>query len=166
MGVERPIPPTNKMKMNKLKTIIVILIISVIALSSLGLTVTCKKEVVLNETELAFLNLVNDVRVENNLKPLTTDKKLMNLAEARCSDMVARNYFSHYTSECKRIKCGEILGRAKPFSFGTPEKFLNAWLNSQSHRGVILNPIYKNIGIGIIDNNGIRIVTIIFSSRR
>ena len=154
------------MKMNKLKTIIVILAISVIALSGLGLTVTCKKEVVLNETELAFLNLINDARIENNLNLLSPDIKLMDLAKSRCSDMTARNYFSHYTPEGKRVKQGEILGRAKPFSYGTPENFLNAWLNSQTHKGVILNPIYKNIGIGIIDDNGIRIVTIIFSSRR
>ena len=164
MGVERPIPPTKNMKMNKLKTIIVILVISVIALSGLGLTVTCKNEVVLNETELAFLNLVNNARVENNFNPLTTDQKLMDMARSRYNDMVARNYFSHYTPEGNRVKCGEILGRSNLKA--TPEMFLGAWLNSQSHRGVILNPIYKNIGIGIIDNNGIRIVTIIFSSRR
>ena len=151
------------MKMNKLKTIIVILVISVIALSSLGLTVTCKKEVILNETELAFLNLVNDARIENNLNPLIADQKLMELAGSRCNDMTARNYFSHYTPEGKRVRCGEILGRSN--CKATPEMFLGAWLNSQPHNKVILNPIYKNIGIGIIDNNGIRIVTIIFSSR-
>jgi len=150
--------------MNKLKTIIVILVISIIALSSLGLTVTCKKEVVLNEDEIAFLNLVNDVRVENNLNPLTANQKLTDMAKSRCSDMIARNYFSHYTPEGNRVKCGEILGRGN--CKATPEMFLGAWLNSQTHKGVILNPIYKNIGIGIIDNNGIRIVTIIFSSRR
>ena len=150
--------------MNKLKTIIVILVISVIALSSLGLTVTCKNEVVLNETELAFLNLINDARAENNLNPLIADQKLMDIAGSRCNDMVVRNYFSHYTPEGKRIRYAEILGRSN--CKATPEMFLNAWLNSQSHKGVILNPIYKNIGIGIIDDNGIRIVTIIFSSRR
>ena len=164
MGVERPIPPTNKMKMNKLKTIIVILIISVIALSSLGLTVTCKKEVVLNETELAFLNLINDTRLQNNLNPLLPDIKLMDIARSRCGDMAARNYFSHYTPEGNRVRCGEILGRGN--CKATPEMFLGAWLNSQPHNEVILNPIYKKIGISIIDNNGIRIVTIIFSSRK
>ena len=77
--------------------------------------------------------------------------------------MAARNYFSHWTPEGNRVKQGEILGRAKIVII--PERFIKAWLNSQIHKDVMLNPTYKNIGIGIIDDNGIRIVTIIFSSR-
>jgi len=152
------------MKTNKLKTITVIFLISLIAITGLVFSCACKKEVALNKTELAFLNLINDVRVENNLNPLTADQKLMDLAKSRCTDMAARNYFSHWTPEGKRVRQGEILGRAKIVII--PERFINAWLNSQSHKGVILNPTYKNIGIGIIDDNGIRIVTIIFSSRK
>jgi len=150
------------MKTSKLKIIIIILI-SLIAITGLVFSCACKKEVVLNETELTFLNLVNDVRIENNLNPLTPSQKLMDIAKSRCTDMAARNYFSHWTPEDKRVRQGEILGRAKIVII--PERFIKAWLNSQIHKDVMLNPTYKNIGIGIIDDNGIRIVTIIFSSR-
>jgi len=154
----------------KLKISTIILLLFLIAITNLGFSSACKNEVVLDETELAFLNCINDARIENNLNPLSPNNRLMEFAKSRCEDMVARSYFSHYTPEGKRPKyylpIGEILGRAKPSSFGTPERFLDAWLNSQSHKEVILNPNYKNIGIGIIDDNGIKIVTIIFSSRR
>jgi len=150
------------MKTSKLKTIIIILI-SLIAVTSLVFSCACKKEVVLNETELTFLNLVNDARIENNLNPLTPSQKLMDIAGSRCSDMATRNYFSHWTLEGKRVKQGEILGRSN-IDIGV-EKYIKAWLQSPIHKEVILNPKYKNIGIGIIDDNRIRIVTIIFSSR-
>ena len=150
------------MKTSKLKIIIIILI-SLIAIISLVFSCACKKEVVLNKTELAFLNLVNDARIQNNLNPLTPSQKLMDIAKSRCTDMAARNYFSHWTPEGNRVKQGEILGRSN-IDIGV-EKYIKAWLQSPIHKEVILNPKYKNIGIGIIDDNGIRIVTIIFSSR-
>ena len=149
--------------MNKIKIFLTIFTISIIAFSSFGFTTNCKKEVILNETESAFLNLINEARIQNNLNPLTANQKLMDISRSRCSDMVARNYFSHYTPGGNRVKQGEILGRGD--SEITSEMFLNAWLNSQPHREVMLGSRYKKIGIGVIDNNGTRIVTIIFSSR-
>jgi len=153
--------------LNKLKISTIIFLLFLIIIANLGFSSACKNEVVLDETELAFLNLINDARIKNNLNPLSPNTGLMEFAKSRCEDMVARNYFSHYTPEGKRPKhylpIGEILGRAKPISCGTPENFLNAWLDSQSHREVILNPNYKKIGIATADDNNTRIVTIIFS---
>lgn len=131
----------------------------------------CIRVVILNDFEKSTLDLINQVRIENNLDAVIINYKLADLAEYRCNDMVSRNYFSHYDPEGKRPKyhspIGEILGRAKPASFGTPERFLNAWLNSQSHKEVILNSKYRKIGITIVDNNdtNTRIVTIVFSSK-
>ena len=154
-------------KINKLKINIITILISLIAVTSLVFSCACNKEVVLNETELAFLNLINDVRIENNLNPLIPNQKLMDLAVSRCSEILERNYLPlnllHYTVEGKRVKYGEILGRSNFIAI--PEEFLNAWLNSQTHKEVILNPIYKKIGIGIIDNGDSRIIVILFSSR-
>lgn len=147
----------------KLKISTIIFLSFLIAITNLGFFSACKNEVVLDETELAFLNLINDTRIENNLNPLMPSQKLMDIAKLRCEDMIARNYFSHYTPEGKRIKYGEILGKSN-FE-ATPEMFLDTWLDSQSHKEVILNPNYKKIGIAIIDNNDIRIVTIILSRK-
>ncbi|GAG62175.1 unnamed protein product [marine sediment metagenome] len=151
--------------LTKLKISTIIFLSFLIAITNLGFFSACKNEVVLDETELAFLNLINDTRIENNLNSLMPGQKLMDTAKSRCEDMMARNYFSHYTPEGKRPRYAEILGRAKPISYGTPENFLDAWSNSQSHKEVILNPNYKKIGIAIVDNNNIRIVTIIFSKK-
>lgn len=145
----------------KIKITIVFLLLALFM--SLGFT--CRP-VDLDEAEVAFLRCVNIARVENNLALLLPSQELTTFAEERCSDMVARNYFSHYTPEGNRPEfrpIGEILGRASPASLGTAENFLEAWLDSQSHNEVILNPAYRRIGISIIDSGDTRIVVVIFS---
>ena len=88
--------------------------------------------------------------------------------------MVVRNYFSHYTPDGTNIKhifsqygvrysnFGENLANATPAGYGSPSGFLNAWLNSPSHRGNMLRGCYRMIGVGVIDGGGRRVVTTIF----
>lgn len=149
--------------MNKLKKVTILFLISILTVISLIGSCACQKEVVLTETETTFINLINEARIQNNLNPLVPSQNLMDLAKSRSGDMIARNYFSHYSPEGNRVGCGENLAECNLDI--TPEMILNAWLNSPTHRDNILYPIYKNIGIGIAGNNDTRIVTILFSSR-
>ena len=47
---------------------------------------------------------------------------------------------------------------------GSPDAFLNAWLNSPSHRANILRAQYNKIGVGMIENGDRRVVTTVFSN--
>lgn len=128
----------------------------------------------LNDVELQILSLINTVRVQNGLNPLVPNQMLTDIARTRSMDMQNRNYFSHYTPEGKNIfnilkesgviyvNAGENLGQASPISWGTPEVFMNAWMNSPTHKANILRSAYGKIGIGVIDSGNRRVVTTIF----
>jgi len=128
----------------------------------------------LNNVESQILSLINTVRVQNGLNPLVPNQMLTDIARTRSMDMQNRNYFSHYTPEGKNIfnilkesgviyvNAGENLGQASPISWGTPEAFMNAWMNSPTHKANILRSAYGKIGIGVIDSGNRRVVTTIF----
>jgi uncharacterized protein YkwD len=124
--------------------------------------------------ESAVLNLINTVRAGNGLGALQPNQSLTDIARTRSNDMLSRDYFSHYTPEGKTFanimkECGitysatgENLAQSKPADIGSPEAFLNAWMNSPTHAANILKNRYGIIGIGMIENGGRRIVTTIF----
>ncbi len=88
--------------------------------------------------------------------------------------MLSRDYFSHYTPEGKNVfsimrECGiqysaagENLAHSRPPDIGTPEAFLNAWMNSSGHAKNILQSRFGIIGVGMIENGARRVVTTVF----
>lgn len=134
------------------------------------------KEAALNDYENQVAALINNVRVENGLAPVAADGALTDVAIARSQDMINRNYFSHYTPEGTTVfnflrgagigyrYAGENLAQCMPASIGSPEAFLNAWLNSPSHRANILRAQYGKIGVSMVETDGRRVVTTIFTN--
>lgn len=128
----------------------------------------------LNGLEAEILKLINKVRADHGLSQLTAIQSLTDICRTRSSDMVGRNYFSHYTPEGTTFfnimhssgiswtNAGENLGNATPASYGSPSAFINAWMASASHRDNMLRDHYRLIGVGIADGGGRRVVTIIF----
>ena len=128
----------------------------------------------LTDYEDAILYLINTTRVSHGLGALQPNQSLTDIARTRSNDMLSRNYFSHYSPDGKSFfnilkecgitykSAGENLAHSKPASIGTPEAFLNAWMNSPSHAQNILRGSYGIIGIGVAENDGRRIVTTIF----
>jgi len=124
------------------------------------------------EAEIAAL--VNAKRAEYGLSQLAADQTLTDLARLRSNDMINRGYFSHYTPDGQNIthilaeygvnyrNFGENLGNATPAGYGTPQAFLNAWMNSASHRANMLKDYYTTIGVGVTDGGGRRVVTVLF----
>lgn len=124
--------------------------------------------------EAQILSLINSTRASHGLSSLSSNQMLTDLARMRSSDMVSRNYFSHYSPDGRNIKhlfadygvaysnFGENLGNATPASYGSPKGFLNAWMNSPSHRDNMLKSNYTLIGVGVIDGGGRRVVTVLF----
>lgn len=102
--------------------------------------------------------LINEEREENGLSPLIWNSKLAGLAEQHCTDMMKRNYFSHYTPEgftpFDRMRqyginysaAAENLAAGQP----TPESVVKAWMESDGHRDNILNPELKEAGIAFV----------------
>lgn len=103
------------------------------------------------------LELVNEERAKEGVKPLALDNNLCAVAAMHSEDMVARNFFSHENpdgaSPFDRMKAYGIrfMAAAENIAAGqtTPEQVMDSWMNSSGHRKNILNNAYGKIGIGI-----------------
>lgn len=112
----------------------------------------------ISEKEQQMVNLVNEARRENGLKPLIVDTKLTELARLKSKDMIDNNYFSHnsptYGSPFDMLKnfgvsylsAGENIAGNQ-----TVERAHESLMNSPGHRRNILSSDYTHIGIGIQD---------------
>lgn len=110
------------------------------------------------ETEV--IRLVNEIRVQNGLKPLTANWELSRVARYKSQDMVDNRYFSHtsptYGTPFQMIKAFGLSYRTagENIAYGqrTPQAVVNAWMNSSGHRANILNSSYTQIGVGYVAN--------------
>jgi len=128
------------------------------------------------EYEAAVWYLINTLRVSNGLGALQANISLTDISRTRSSDMMSRNYFSHYTPDGKNVfnimrECGvkfsaagENLGQARPADIGTPEAFLDAWMKSPTHAANILQAKFGTLGVGMIENGDRRVVTTVFKN--
>jgi uncharacterized protein YkwD len=130
----------------------------------------------MNEYENAIASMINNVRAENGLNALAADPVLNSVAGIRSQDLIDRNYFSHYTPEGTNVfnvmkangvsysYAGENLAQSAPASAGTVEGFLNAWMNSPTHRDNILRAQYAKIGVSMAEIDSRRVVTTVFTN--
>lgn len=108
--------------------------------------------------EEEVVRLVNEIRVQNGLKPLTHDWELSRVARYKSQDMKDNGYFSHtspvYGSPFQMIKnfgitfksAGENIAKG----YSTPQAVVNGWMNSSGHRANILNASFTHIGVGYV----------------
>jgi uncharacterized protein YkwD len=113
----------------------------------------------------ALVCLVNAERTSRGLRPLKPDVDLSQAARRHVSDMVERSYFAHISP------FGDSVGdRARAAGYGdpgdrwlvgenlawgtgrraTPGWVVDAWLDSDRHRRIMLRPEYKEFGIGAV----------------
>lgn len=108
--------------------------------------------------ESEVVRLVNEHRVQNELKPLTANWELSRVARYKSQDMVDHRYFSHtsptYGTPFQMIKAFGLSFRTagENIAYGqrTPQAVVNAWMNSSGHRANILNASYTQIGVGYV----------------
>lgn len=110
--------------------------------------------------EKEVVRLVNEIRKQNGLSELTYDWQLSRVARIKSEDMRDNKYFSHtsptYGTPFQMIKnfgityrsAGENIARGQT----TPQKVVDAWMNSSGHRANILNSSYTHIGVGYTPN--------------
>lgn len=110
--------------------------------------------------EAEVIRLVNEIRQQNGLRPLTANWELSRVARYKSRDMLENGYFSHnsptYGSPFQMITAfglsyrtaGENIAKGYP----TPQAVVNGWMNSSGHRANILNASYKQIGVGYVSS--------------
>ena len=108
--------------------------------------------------EHEVVRLVNEIRQQTGLKPLTENWELSRVARYKSQDMLDNRYFSHtsptYGSPFQMIKAfglsyrtaGENIAKG----YASPQAVVNGWMNSSGHRANILNVSYTQIGIGYV----------------
>lgn len=108
--------------------------------------------------EEEVIRLVNEIRQQNGLRPLTANWELSRVARYKSQDMKDKGYFSHtsptYGSPFQMIRAfglsfrtaGENIARG----YSTPQAVVNGWMNSSGHRANILNASYTQIGVGYV----------------
>lgn len=159
-----------------LGVIILIVLIVIICMA----TSTSSQPEVVNSAILAdndpqmegeILRLVNDVRAKGATcggvyKPpvgsLQWNQQLTNAAENHSRDMADKNYFSH-TSLNGRTFVNRItsagytgyrtLGENIAAGYGNANDVMKGWMNSPGHCNNIMNPSFKDIGIGYAYNS-------------
>lgn len=112
--------------------------------------------------EKQVFQLVNQERAQRNLKPLTWNDQLAQVARAHSKDMSERNFMSHTNpdglSPFDRMKnsgirytmAAENIAAGQP----TPEAVMEGWMNSPGHRENILNPDLTELGVGFYQGSG------------
>jgi uncharacterized protein YkwD len=119
----------------------------------------------------AVVCLVNTERIERNRRPLDIDSRLVLAGTRHATDMVARDYFSHFTpagadivDRLRRVgylpdrgwwMAGEVLAWGV-FWRATPRATVDAWFDSPPHKEALLEPGFREIGAGAVVGNPIR----------
>lgn len=114
--------------------------------------------------ESAALCLVNQQRTSRGETALTVNPILQGVAIAHSLDMVARDYFDHTTpsgvTAAQRVLSSGYVPAGTGYTIGeniawgtgdqsTPRAIVTAWMNSPEHRANILDPTFRQTGMGV-----------------
>jgi uncharacterized protein YkwD len=109
----------------------------------------------------ATLCLINEQRAAIGAVALSANDTLSNASTAYAADMVARSFFDHQTPDgvtldTRLARVGysyELAGENIAWGEGvlaTPAQIVNAWMHSEGHRTNILDPDFRQVGLGIV----------------
>jgi uncharacterized protein YkwD len=111
------------------------------------------------------LCLINVQRHSHGVPAVRLNPRLSQAARAHSRDMVRRRYFSHTTPEglrfADRIRGTGYLRASRQWFVGenlawgwrgrdSARRIVRAWMHSPPHREVMLNPAFREVGIGIV----------------
>jgi uncharacterized protein YkwD len=118
----------------------------------------------LTAAERAVIGLINQARVDHGLQPLKVRTSLCRAARSHSAEMVRRGFFSHLSwsgrsqaarvqrygysrSACSTWSAGEVIAYGGGLA-GTPRAIVDAWLRSSPHRALLLDPRWRDVGVG------------------
>ena len=109
-------------------------------------------------SEQQVISLINQIRAQHNLTPLTADRQLRNAARAHSTDMLKRAFFDHnspnetWDARVARFLKAPLTGENIAMGSGTyaaPTSIVKQWMASPPHRAMILTAAFKRIGLGL-----------------
>jgi uncharacterized protein YkwD len=112
------------------------------------------------QVKAATICLLNAQRARVGSQPLTENAQLDEAAELHSADMARRKYFEHRDPDGVEpaariihtgyppIFVGENLGWGEEQE-STPAEMVRLWMDSPGHRRNLLQPNYRDIGIGL-----------------
>ncbi len=104
-----------------------------------------------------LLTETNKARTDNGLQPLVLDERLNVTAQAKCQDMLEKNYWSHDTPDGTKPWAGiteheiyyQTAGENLGYGYKTAIQQVDGWMKSPGHRANILKAEFTNVGFGI-----------------
>jgi uncharacterized protein YkwD len=129
--------------------------------------------------EQDVLELINKERQQSNLEPLVWSAKAAEVARMHSRDMGWNKYFSHKSLDGRMVTdradgsgladwsmIGENIAMVGGFA-DPVDHVVNGWMHSDGHRKNILDPRWKETGIGIfITSEGTYYFTQVFLTRK
>jgi uncharacterized protein YkwD len=124
----------------------------------------------------AVLELINEYRASEGLRPWRWDDRLAAFAQTRADDMIARDYFSHNDPQTGQIKLADlptlvsvgenlfqVSGPAVRFMRNVNEEVVTGWQNSPSHNELLLAPTMTRGGLAFARTDT-RIVVVLIAA--
>jgi uncharacterized protein YkwD len=111
----------------------------------------------LAQARAGMLARVNAERARDGRPPLKLDPRLNEAAQKHAEDMLLHSYYSHFspekTSPIDRVrKAGyapHIVAENSARGPFTVDEVMNNWMLSREHRGNLLHPAFRDLGVGI-----------------
>jgi uncharacterized protein YkwD len=132
----------------------------------------------LNASEREVIQRLNDVRAQHGLRALRPAWGLNRAADRHSRDMLAADFFDHPSSDgtpfdqrVRRYAKAGIVGEtlaSLPDRNGGAGTVVDIWMNSPSHRAIVLDARLKRIGLakrwGLLGSARTAVVTADFAS--
>ncbi|WP_413998270.1 CAP domain-containing protein [Flavobacterium sp. W1B] len=161
------------MKTNLLRAVLLLVVICTLNSCSPEVTMdTANLHVVenydYNTTELEAMDLINDYRVSVGLNPLEKINHVSYKSDEHNNYMITNKVVNHNDFLARSGNIMKLLGAKNvaeniAYNYNTPQKALEAWLNSPGHKENILgNFTHFGIGIKADPENGRKYYTNIF----
>ena len=138
--------------MGKYKRFLVLPILMALLLGTIPLAFSDSSE------EYYMLNLINNERQAQGLQPLTMNSALSSAARLHSQDMINRSFFNHVNPDGlapsdRARNAGYTFSILGENICGNPsiDAGHSSLMGSPAHRDNILNPSFKEVGIGIVD---------------
>lgn len=134
---------------------IIVKMIAVVTALLLPTTAFVIPEVLVAQQE-KVIELTNEVRAREGVLPVTYVEPLGKSSLYKAEDMAEKTYFEHVSPEGKKLRnflkeVGynySVAGENLAVGFSSPEAMVNAWVESPTHFANLIDPDFKDIGVG------------------
>ncbi len=129
--------------------------IAVATILLMPLQVLVVPEVVVDQ-ERRIIALTNEIRLREGVDPVVYHEKLHISSFLKAEDMVEGSYFEHVSPAGKHLSNFlkdaaydfSVAGENLAVGFATPEDVVTAWVESPTHFTNLIDPDFKDIGVG------------------